>query len=116
MKSSVLLLPQVLYYSTLPLPTSLLLACYYDNLDVVKYLLTVHNADVQAIEDKGKSRLHLAVHKSIYREEVARYDMVQYLLENYPEYGAQVNANNDFGESPLHVAVGGGLPLVSVQD
>jgi len=119
--------------------SALLLACVCDHFDVVEYLVTTHNADVQAIDNYGKSCRHFAAKR--YHTELIRYLLVNFpgmdfvakkdnegntplhclgngidsreiarlLLEN----GAQVNAINNHGSSPLHeVAVQGFLVLV----
>jgi len=114
----------------------------------VEYLLTTCNADVLAVDDEGKSCLHLAVSDAV----GDAVEVVRYLLENYPdadfvaktdnegntplhcldndiidvtvpleifrlllECGAQVNAINNDGQSPLHKMAKYG-PVTVVQD
>ena len=76
----------------------LLMAIAHQHIEIAKFLLA-NNADVNIRGAHGfyfgaPSALHLAAH-------VGNYDEAKLLLEHH----ANINATNDFGQTPLHIAI-----------
>jgi len=79
--------------------SALFAACCGGSLDVVEYLLTTHNANIHAVDNHGKSCLHVAT-------EWSRAEVVRYLLANYPD--ADLVAKTDCGgDTALHYSTRG---------
>lgn len=76
--------------------TSFKQACYNNNITLVKHLLE-HKADVKTKRTTDHvTALHIALHEQ-------NWDIADILLES----GADINAENDEGVTPLHIAVAG---------
>ena len=74
--------------------TPLHLACWYGHFDVVQYLLTSHDANLEATDSDGWTPLHFAC------DEGGHLDVVQELIAR----GADLFVANDDGCTPLHYA------------
>jgi ankyrin repeat protein len=68
-------------------------AVYYKDVELIKYLIEVRNADVNIKSDSGCIPLMIAAH-------AGQLDLCQILIDN----GADVNIKDDTGQTALHYA------------
>ena len=67
--------------------TKLLHACDYDKIDLVNYLLTLPDIDIEVVSSRKNTALHLCHKEGVYKMLV--------------EAGADINALNDNGDTPI---------------
>ena len=79
--------------------TCLIFAAFFGHTDVVRYLVSLPEVDLNHQSSKNDTALHLAVQKK-------HSDVVQVLIDA----GADIETKNDDGCSPLHVASRSGEP------
>ena len=79
--------------------TLLMEACLYNNIEVVKYLMTKQNLDVFAVNNNGDNALHSNAHWLAHKGN--NIQISELLLNKYPSL---INTKDEYGDTPLYHA------------
>jgi ankyrin repeat protein len=80
------------------------------HLDVINLLLTQKTIDVSVRTDTGTTPLHYIVRQNIEKGETEHFDIIQKMLSR----GANINCQNNHGETPLLQACLQGIKLQQI--
>jgi ankyrin repeat protein len=82
------------------------------SLDIIRTLVSIGNAQPTALTDEGASPLHLMIQNLFQGEEGEALPFLR-AMDLMIEKGANVNSQNNSGETPLHLACSlGHSPIV----
>ncbi|KAG6329698.1 hypothetical protein ID866_9391 [Astraeus odoratus] len=88
--------------------TPLLAAIIHGLIPVIQLLIT-HGANLAVVDNMGRSALDLCLDANTKLKEETRLEVIQLLLDA----GCPANVQNVYGETPLHLAVAGGLTSIA---